>query len=141
VKLAALLRRMRGRREAPEPEGAQPLTVGALPASARLRYLDAWEALQKRFDVEPEAVIRESDRLVQTIMRERGYPTGDFGRVDALLAADQARLLDDYRFAHRISVKAETDAVSENDARRAVAAFGAVFEALLALPESERTSA
>jgi hypothetical protein len=110
----------------------RPLETRPLPAGARQRYVEAWQSLQGRFKDEPEIAVREADRLVQAVMRECGYPTGDFGRVAEELSAEQREVIDDYRVAHRISVKSETSSLSDDEVGRAVAALGALFEKLTA---------
>jgi hypothetical protein len=108
------------------------LQVRPLPAGAREPYLQAWQSLQGRFADEPEATIRESDRLIQRVMRERGYPSGDFGPVTEELSPEDAVVIDNYRILHRISVKSETDFVPPEDVQRAVAALRALFDSLVA---------
>jgi len=116
------------------------LEIRPLPEGARDRYLETWTALQSQFDLEPEMTIRQSDRLVQEMMRERGYPTGDFGRVSEELSAEEAEIINNYRLAHRISVKAETDLVPLEQAQQAATALRAVFARLVAEAASEPLS-
>lgn len=106
------------------------LIVHELSPEAKDRYRAEWAVLVSAATLDPEVTIRKADRLLQNIMRERGYPTGDFGRVLEDLTAEQAELLDAYRFAHRVSVKAETDMIPEAELARAMAALHAVFEGL-----------
>jgi hypothetical protein len=108
------------------------LQVRPLPAGARETYLQAWESLQGRFADEPEATIREADRLIQRVMRERGYPSGDFGPVTEALSPEDAAIIDNYRLLHRISVKSETDLVPPEEAQKALAAFRVLFDSLVA---------
>src|SRR5579872_3829755 len=126
--------RARARKAREQELAPRPLQVHTLDPAALQRYLETWEVLQGRFESEPEATIRDADRLIQNVMRDRGFPTGDFGRVSGLvlLSPEQAKIVDDYRLAHRISVKAETDLVPDDDARRAVAALRSLFASLCA---------
>ena len=112
-------------------EEPEPVEIRPLGASSRERYQKEWEELGTHFSEEPEATLRQADRLLQTIMQERGYPTGDFGPVPRDLPAEHAEVLNAYRFGHRVSVKAETDAISEEQAERAANAFGVAFENLV----------
>ena len=107
------------------------LIVYDLSPESKDRYRGEWTALISASTFEPEVTIRDADRLLQNIMRERGYPTGDFGRALEDLTTEQADLLNAYRVAHRISVKAETDMISEAELQRALAALHAVFEGLV----------
>ncbi|MBV8150733.1 MAG: hypothetical protein JOY59_04185 [Candidatus Eremiobacteraeota bacterium] len=115
------------------------LPLRPLPEAAKEGYSSAWEALQRRFPDEPEAAIRDSDRLMQGIMRERGYPTGDFGRVNLDLTPEDVEILSDYRIVHRISVKAETDFILPEQVEQALGALHRLFDALIAQP-TESTS-
>ena len=128
--LGALALRLRRKAQVEREAEIALLQVRPLDAAALRRHLDAWSSLQSRFDVEPEATIRNADHLLQEIMRARGYPTGDFGRAEQTLSAEQADLLHAYRTAHRISVKAETDSISADEVQRAKTALRAVFDGL-----------
>jgi len=107
------------------------IEVRKLSPSSRERYLGEWDQLQSKFQDEPEATIRQADRMIQRVMVERGFPTGDFGPVPASVPEDLAEVLNLYRYAHRISVKCETDMISEDMASRGAAAFRALFDNLV----------
>ena len=130
------------RRAAAQPTGMklvdqelphQPLETRALPAASRDRYSQTWAEVQPRFADDPEVALRETDRLVQNLMRECGYPTGDFGRVSEIVTTEQIDVLENYRAAHRITVKGETTMLEPPEIERAVGAFRAVFDALIAM--------
>jgi hypothetical protein len=127
-----VIRRARLRAEAEQARRPPPLQVRPLSASSRDRYTQAWESLQPRFEPEPEVTIREADRLIQNVMGEWGYPSGDFGRVPAELSDAQLDVLEQYRVAHRIAVKSETTMLADEEVQRAVSAFRALFEILVA---------
>jgi hypothetical protein len=116
------------------------LQVQPLSSASRERYVAAWDSLQRQFDVEPEATIRQADRLMQDVMREWGYPTGDFGRASQSVTEQDVEILDTYRRAHRISVKAETDMIPDADAARAMSALRALYERLVAPPPAATNS-
>jgi hypothetical protein len=44
----------------------------ALPAQSRERYSANWRSIEARFVDEPREAVREADRLVQEMLRERG---------------------------------------------------------------------
>lgn len=112
----------------------RPLQTRPLPPDAREGYAEAWRALKGRFADEPEVALRDTDRLLQGIMRECGYPTGDFGRVSEEVRSEQADVLDHYRAGHRITVKGETTVLATDEIERAVRSFRAVFEGLTGTP-------
>lgn len=109
------------------------LETRSLLADARERYSQMWAAVQPRFVDDPEIALRETDRLIQNVMRECGYPTGDFGRVSEDVTTKQMDVLDSYRAAHRITVKGETTMLEPQEIERAAVAFRAVFDALVAM--------
>lgn len=109
----------------------RPLRTRPLNEDARARYSEAWAAVQPRFANDPEIALRETDRLVQNVMRDCGYPTGDFGRVSEELSAEQTDVLDNYRSAHRVTVKGETTMLEPAEVERGRQGFRAVFDALI----------
>lgn len=111
------------------PEGI--LQTRPLAADSRARYVEAWNALQSRFAQDPEIAIREADNLLQSAMRECGYPTGDFGAVTDEVTPEQLDVLDHYRAAHRLSAKSETTVLSDEEIERAVTALRAVYDILV----------
>src|SRR5215470_744261 len=50
------------------------LEITDLEPAARDRYAGQWLEVQQRFIDQPEQTVAEADGLVQTVMRERGYP-------------------------------------------------------------------
>lgn len=110
------------------------LETRPLPPIAQERYAEAWRALQSRFANEPEAALRDTDRLLQGLMQECGYPTGDFGRVTEEVSVEQVEVLDNYRVGHRITVKGETSMLESDEIARAVDSFRAAFERLASVP-------
>jgi hypothetical protein len=52
--------------------------IRALDPGERERYSRQWTDVQAAFVDEPGAATRDADRLVQSVMRDRGYPVDDF---------------------------------------------------------------
>jgi Fe-S cluster assembly scaffold protein SufB len=104
----------------------KPLTPGA-----KQRYLDEWRSLQSRFVDEPRAAIHDADVLIENVMRDRGYPTGDYKRQAEDLSVEHADVLDNYRVAHAIAQQSDAGTVSTEDMRKAVVAYRALFERLV----------
>jgi hypothetical protein len=116
-----------------EPEVSnRQLETRPLPAESRDGYLQAWEGVQPQFADDPEIALRETDRILQRVMNECGYPTGDFGRVSEQVTAEQLGVLEHYRAGHRITVKGETTMLEAHEIERARAAFQDAFEYLVA---------
>src|SRR5690348_10081809 len=54
------------------------LHIQTLSTLDRDRFLAAWRADQARFVDDPAGAVTEADRLVQEVMKTRGYPVTDF---------------------------------------------------------------
>lgn len=104
----------------------KPLTPGA-----KQRYLEEWRSVQSRFVDEPKAAIHDADVLVEQVMRDRGYPVGDYRRQTEDLSVEHADVLDNYRVAHAISQRSDAGTVSTEDMRKAVVAYRALFDRLV----------
>ncbi|MBV9817200.1 MAG: hypothetical protein JOZ07_02475 [Solirubrobacterales bacterium] len=109
-----------------------------LDPAAQRRYAQRWHATQRRFVDEPEAAVGEAHLLVQEVMRERGYPVeGDFEQRAADISVDHADVVDNYREAHAISVRAQDGGASTEQLRQSMVHFRALFDELLG-PEDAR---
>ena len=72
-----------------------------------------------------------AQRLVMTVMQERGYPTEGGDQVMADLSVDHASVLDHYRAAYDISQRAADNQASTEDLRQAMIHYRALFQDLL----------
>src|ERR1700722_8652710 len=61
-------------------ERHQEFQVQPLAPAARQRYQDDWRVVQSQFVDDPASAVAAADVLIQTVMRERGYPVEDFDR-------------------------------------------------------------
>ena len=75
---------------------------------------------------DPEAAVGEADRLIQQVMRERGYPVDDFEQRAADLSVDHPEVMSNYRAAHGISVANERGKASTEDLRTAMVHYRAL---------------
>jgi hypothetical protein len=157
--LAALSRRRRGRlreRFGPEYDRAvaerggrrqaeadleqreakrQRLQIVPLSAGARDGYLRSWRDLQERFVDEPSKSVSSADRLVEEVMRERGYPMDEFDQRAADISVDHPEVVENYRAAHRISIAEGKGEATTEDLRKAVIHYRALFNELLEADE------
>lgn len=117
----------------------QRLEIRPLTASSRAGYAAQWAAIQKQFVDEPQRAVMEAQRLVVSVMTERGYPTGDPGQIMADLSVEHASTLDNYRMAQEISKHAQ--AASTEDLRRAMIYYRVLFSELLGQPEEAEAAA
>jgi len=115
--------------------------IRPLSADARERYTREWETTQARFVDDPEAAIRDADDLIQSVMRERGYPVEDFDQRAADLSVDHPEVISNYRAAHGISIANERGNASTENLRTAMVHYRELFEELLETEPAETTSA
>src|SRR5262245_53651029 len=78
------------------------LDIRPLSDQSRDRYQLRWRDSQARFVDAPVRAVAEADSLVGQVLRERGYPTGDYDEQVAMVAADHGDRADDYRRAFAI---------------------------------------
>ncbi|MEU2092047.1 hypothetical protein [Nocardia beijingensis] len=94
-------------------------------------YSTRWVEVQERFIDDPAGALSEADRLVTTIMAERGYPTENYEQQLADLSVEHAEPLGHYRAAHDIATRPAGAAVSTEDRRTAIVHYREVFEDLI----------
>lgn len=119
AELAGRQRRVRG------------LDIRPISAAAQARYSEQWAAVQEWFVDAPQRAVADAQRLVMTVMNERGYPTEQDGQIMADLSVDHAGVLDHYRAATAISERAATGTASTEDSRQALIHYRALFQELL----------
>jgi hypothetical protein len=112
-------------------ERRQQLDIVPLDPEARTRYLEAWRNTQARFVDEPVEATREADRLITSVMRDRGYPVDDFEQRAADISVDHPQVVDDYRAAHAIAAANDRSEASTEDLRQALVHYRSLFEELL----------
>ena len=117
------------------------LNIQPLASVSRDRYVLRWRDAQARFVDAPVRAVAEADSLVGQVLRERGYPTGNFEEQVAMMAADHGDRADDYRRANAIHRGAEGD--GDTDAlREAFLHYRVVFNALVGdAPGADETAA
>jgi FtsZ-interacting cell division protein ZipA len=112
-------------------EQRKELDIRPLDPQARERYAESWRRTQTRFVDEPEAAVRESDQLVNQVMRERGYPVNDFESGADSVSVDHPEVASNYRSAHEISRRNERGEATTEDLRQALVHYRSLFEELL----------
>ena len=107
--------------------------IRPLEPTARERYLDRWGATQRHFVDEPLEAVGQAHVLVQEVMRDRGYPVDeDFAQRAADLSVEHPDLVENYRSANEISVRARAGQVTTEELRQSMVHFRALFDDLLA---------
>jgi hypothetical protein len=107
------------------------LNIVPLEPEARDRYIEAWRSTQAQFVDEPAQATREADRLITSVMRDRGYPVDDFEQRAADVSVDHPQVVDDYRAAHAIAAANDRSEASTEDLRQALVHYRSLFEELL----------
>jgi hypothetical protein len=107
------------------------LEIRPLEPEAHDRYASQWQNTQAQFVDNPEEAVGEADRLIQQVMRDRGYPVDDFEQRAADLSVDHPEMISNYRAAHGISIANERGKASTEDLRTAMVHYRALFVELL----------
>jgi len=107
------------------------LHIRPLTAEEVNRYALDWQKTQTEFVDEPLSALQKADRLIQEVMKARGYPVDDFDQRAADISVDYPELVTDYRGLHMIAVKDEEDKVSTEEMRQAMIHGRALFENLV----------
>jgi len=121
-------------------ERAEGYRVRSLTAEEQKRFSEEWRHAQTRFVDDPPLAIRDADRLVDEVMRARGYPVADFDRRTEDLSVDHPRVVRNYRAAHDIAIVEQEGRATTEDLRRAMVLYRDLFDELLethpaAMPE------
>jgi hypothetical protein len=114
------------------------LEITPLEPEARQRYGEAWRRVQADFVDRPVEAVREADRLVADVMRERGYPMEGFDQRAADVSVDHPQVVDNYRSAHEIAMASDRNEASTEDLRKAMVHYRSLFEELLEEEDRER---
>jgi hypothetical protein len=108
------------------------LEIRDLEPAAREAYAEQWLEVQQRFIDDPGQTVAEADGLVQTVMRERGYPVDEFDERIEMVSVDHPELADNYRVAHEVQLRLEQQEASTDDLREAFQRYRSLFAELLA---------
>ncbi len=107
------------------------MTVRPLSDAERERYLTEWEAVQARFIDHPRGAVTEADEMINSLLKARGYEGGPFDRRVADLSVNHAGLVEPYRRANAIVVRAGRNEATTEELRSAMILFRAIIEDLL----------
>ena len=95
------------------------------------RFRQSWRDVQGGFVDDPKTALTEADRLVQEVMRARGYPIDDFEQCAADLSVDHPVIVANYRAGHEVAVRHRQGQATTEDLRRAMIYYRTLFDGLL----------
>ena len=115
------------------------LKIRELGATERERFIVEWQGVQSHFVDHPKASITEADELIASLLEARGYPKDNFEQRAEDVSVTHPRVMNDYRVAHAIAVRAQgAEASTEKSFRTAMIQFRAIFRGTR--PGQENTS-
>jgi len=110
------------------------LSIRDLEPAERERYSKQWASVQARFVDSPKGAVVEADDLVSSLMKTRGYPVSDFDQRAADISVDHPRVVENFRSAHEIALRAGREAATTEDLRTAMIHYRSLFEELVQGP-------
>ncbi|MFF9125197.1 hypothetical protein ACF09J_18150 [Streptomyces sp. NPDC014889] len=107
------------------------LDIKPLPPVSRDRYTREWTSVQEEFVDRPQDAVHDADRLVTSLMHDRGYPTEGFDQQLKDLSVEHGSTLKHYRAAHDVESLSLHGRATTEQMRNAMIHYRAVFEELL----------
>jgi hypothetical protein len=105
--------------------------INPISPMSRDRYTKNWALIQATFVDQPTKAVDEADRLVVTIMEERGYPHAGFDERLSMLSVEHGSVLHHYRNGHDIRARHAVSQLSTEDLRTAMVHYRTLVEDLL----------
>jgi hypothetical protein len=107
------------------------MTVRPLTEAERTRYLAEWESVQARFIDHPRGAVTEADEMINSLLQTCGYAGGPFEQQAADISVHHARLVEPFRRANAITVRAGKNEATTEELRSAMILYRALFEEIL----------
>ena len=119
-------------------ERRKELDIRPLDPARRDEFAAEWRDAQEAFVDMPAEAVSDANRLVERVMQERGYPTGDFDQMSRDVSVDHANVVEEYRSAHEISLLNDRKQATTEQLRRAMVHYRSLFADLLDAGEHDR---
>lgn len=107
------------------------LKLRDLSPMERERFSQEWQEVQSRFVDSPRGAVAEADDLVSLLMKTRGYPVSDFDQRAADISVAHPRVVENYRSAHEIAMRAGKNEATTENLRTAMIHYRSLFEELV----------
>ncbi|MFD4950609.1 hypothetical protein [Streptomyces sp. NPDC058451] len=107
------------------------LDIKPLPPVSRDRYTREWSSVQDEFVDRPQDAVHDADRLVTSLMHDRGYPTEGFDQQMKDLSVEHGRTLEHYRAAHEVESLSQRSQATTEQLRSAMIHYRTVLDELL----------
>ncbi len=106
-------------------------SLRSLPREDADRFASSWRTVQGRFVDDPRTAVHEADRLIEEVMRARGYPVEDTAHRLEDLSVEHGAVVNHYRSGREIIVRHGRGEASTEDLRKAMVHFRALFDELV----------
>ncbi len=116
----------------------EQLHLHPLSPHHRDEFVAAWRKDQAMFVDDPGGAVSEADRLVQDVMRARGYPEADFDQRVENVSVGHPHLVQNYRSARDIAERNRRGEANTEELREALVHYRALFDELLEAQEVTR---
>ena len=95
------------------------------------QFAQSWRTVQGRFVDDPRTAVNEADRMIEVVMRARGYPVEDTAHRLDDLSVDHAAVVSHYGAGRNIIERHQRGEASTEDLRQAMVHFRALFDELV----------
>jgi hypothetical protein len=110
------------------------MSLRRLSDAEREKFLTEWESMQARFIDHPRGAVTEADELINSLLKARGYEGGSFDRRVADLSVHHYKLVEPYRRANGLVLRAGRNEATTDELRSAMILYRALIEELLQTP-------
>jgi hypothetical protein len=112
--------------------------IRGLTREERERFAESWKSVQARFVDEPQQAVTGAHKLLNEVMRTRGYPvSAEFEENAATLSVEHPRVVEHYRLACDIAKRQERGRANTEELRQAMVSYRVLFEDLLGVPVNQ----
>ena len=109
----------------------ESFSLRALSREQAEQFTDSWRMVQARFVDDPHGAVVDADRLIEDVMRTRGYPIEDTDRRLDDLSVDHAPVVSHYRAGRDLVERHGRGDANTEDLRQAMVHFRALFDELV----------